>query len=267
MKKSKFILIIMLFLLSIFVPINGYAVESNLFKYDDDYDYGDYGEYDEPDDWSYRDDWEDEWDDNKEENPFSWDVDKDDFAGIATIGVAVIILFLVVFAISLAIKTVEVIGFWKIFKKAGEPGYIALIPIYNEYVKTKIGGSAWWWLLVVYGSLIIGALGSAVTAGLSSIISMASLVGKLAINYNICKKFHKDLGFAFLMTFIPIVGVPMLGFSKNAEFDDSVVTSEYGIFESMDNSSKESSVSTYCSNCGEKINGTAKFCKNCGNKI
>ena len=266
MKNKISKLLIVLVLISIIVPIKGVALENNnLYKDDDYYDYdeyddhGDYGEYDEPDEWSYRDDWDDELDEDWES--------KDDLEGLAAIGIAMIILFIIVFVISSAIKLVEAIGFWKIFKKAGEPGYAALIPIYNEYVKTKIGGSAWWWLLVVYGSLIIGALGSAVTAGLSSIISMASLVGRLAINYNICKKFHKDMGYTLLITFLPFVGAPMLGFSKDAEYDANVVTSEYGIFESMDKSPNNSTTIEYCQYCGEKVSGKEKFCKNCGNKI
>ena len=262
MKSKLCKLLVVLLLVSVFVPIKGVALESsNLYKddyYYDYYDHGDYGEYDEPDDWSYRDDWEDDWEESDE---------LDGLDGLAAVGIVMIIIFLIVFVVSLAIKIVEAIGFWKIFKKAGEPGYVAFIPIYNEYVKTKIGGSAWWWLLVIYGSLIIGALGSAVTAGLSSIISMASIIGRLAINYNICKKFHKDMGYTILMSFLPFVGAPMLGFSKDAEYDESVVTSEYGIFESMDNSSKKATIVEYCPNCGEKISGKENFCKNCGNKI
>ena len=37
---------------------------------------------------------------------------------------------------------------WKIFEKAGEAGWQALIPIYNCYVLIKITGKPGWWLLL-----------------------------------------------------------------------------------------------------------------------
>lgn len=57
-----------------------------------------------------------------------------------------------------------VIATWKIFKKAGEPGWKCLIPIYNVYIMFKIVGmKGWFWgLLAVYvfGSLIMSLDGS-----------------------------------------------------------------------------------------------------------
>src|SRR5687768_1695601 len=38
---------------------------------------------------------------------------------------------------------------WKAFEKAGEPGWGAIIPIYNVYLMLKIGGKPWWWLLLI----------------------------------------------------------------------------------------------------------------------
>jgi len=42
-----------------------------------------------------------------------------------------------------------IIIFWRVFEKAGEPGWAALIPIYNIYVELKIVGRPWWWLLLL----------------------------------------------------------------------------------------------------------------------
>lgn len=36
---------------------------------------------------------------------------------------------------------------WKIFVKAGEPGWGALIPIYSEVLMLKVAGLSWWWIL------------------------------------------------------------------------------------------------------------------------
>ena len=38
---------------------------------------------------------------------------------------------------------------WKVFAKAGEPGWASIIPIYNTYVVLKIAGKPWWWLILM----------------------------------------------------------------------------------------------------------------------
>ncbi len=40
-------------------------------------------------------------------------------------------------------------GYWRIFEKAGKPGWAALIPIYNVIVMLEIIGKPWWWLLLL----------------------------------------------------------------------------------------------------------------------
>ena len=44
------------------------------------------------------------------------------------------------FVIWLAIVVLVVAGLWKVFVKAGEPGWAALVPIYNLVVLLKIAG-------------------------------------------------------------------------------------------------------------------------------
>ncbi|MCG2790922.1 MAG: DUF5684 domain-containing protein, partial [Actinomycetia bacterium] len=39
---------------------------------------------------------------------------------------------------------------WKIFTKAGKPGWAAIIPIYNTLVQLEILGRPWWWLLLMF---------------------------------------------------------------------------------------------------------------------
>jgi len=39
-------------------------------------------------------------------------------------------------------------GLWRVFTKAGKPGWAALIPIYNLIVLLQITGKPAWWLLL-----------------------------------------------------------------------------------------------------------------------
>ena len=51
--------------------------------------------------------------------------------------------------ISLAIAVLIIAAMWKVFTKAGQPGWACLIPIYNLYVLCKIAGRPGWWLLLM----------------------------------------------------------------------------------------------------------------------
>ncbi len=48
----------------------------------------------------------------------------------------------------LAVAVVVIIGGWKVFEKAGHPGWAILIPFYNTYIMLKIAGRPGWWLLL-----------------------------------------------------------------------------------------------------------------------
>ncbi|MHC4953461.1 MAG: DUF5684 domain-containing protein [Planctomycetota bacterium] len=47
-----------------------------------------------------------------------------------------------------AIVVLSIVGGWKVFTKAGQPGWAIFIPIFNLYVLLCIAGRPWWWLLL-----------------------------------------------------------------------------------------------------------------------
>ena len=49
----------------------------------------------------------------------------------------------------MAVMVVVIVGFWKVFEKAGQPGWAALVPIYNAYILLKIAGRPGWWVLLL----------------------------------------------------------------------------------------------------------------------
>lgn len=49
----------------------------------------------------------------------------------------------------IAVAVVTIVGLWKLFEKAGEPGWTSLIPFVNTYKLYKMAfGSGWWFLLL-----------------------------------------------------------------------------------------------------------------------
>lgn len=61
----------------------------------------------------------------------------------------------------LAIAAVFIVGMWKTFAKAGQPGWAVLIPIYNLVILMKIAGRPAWWVilyLIPFVNIVIGIL-------------------------------------------------------------------------------------------------------------
>ena len=68
--------------------------------------------------------------------------------GIAGAVIGTTVAFIFIYYILVAIAT------WRIFKKAGEPGWKSLIPIYNLYIMYKIVGMRTWFWLTLAISII-----------------------------------------------------------------------------------------------------------------
>lgn len=110
----------------------------------------------------------------------------------AALGVILIIELLVV----LPIIIVSLISMWKLFTKAGKPGWASIIPIYNTIVELEIIGRPVWWIFLMF-------------------IPFVNLVISIIIIIDLAKSFGKDTGFAILLLFLPIIGLPMLAFGKS----------------------------------------------------
>ncbi len=59
-------------------------------------------------------------------------------------------IFVVWFIFMFALMALMIASLWKIFTKAGEDGWKAIIPIYNTIVLLGIAGKPWWWLLLMF---------------------------------------------------------------------------------------------------------------------
>jgi hypothetical protein len=118
-------------------------------------------------------------------------------SGNAAIIIAAVLIGLIVYI-------VEVIAFWKLFQKAGRPGWPAIIPIYNTWVLFEIAGKPGWWALL----------------GLSGIIPVLGLVGGIAFfvlyiiaMLELARRFGKSTTFAVVgLIIFSIVGLLILAF-------------------------------------------------------
>lgn len=184
-----------------------------------------------------------------------------------------IAFFAVVFVIALVIMILKIIGVWKVLKKAGQPGWGALIPIYNQYLLCKISGVNPWWILIVCLSpilMIIPILGYLASAALS-------IYFVILLNVSLARSFGKDDGFAVgLILLSPIFYLILgLGDSKylgEKPMNDVLLDKAKNINSktSSNTNKKETDADTdgkYCSSCGSKIDRYTRFCPNCGKEV
>src|SRR5580658_8436501 len=102
--------------------------------------------------------------------------------------------------VGLALLIFEIAALWHVFVKAGQPGWAAIIPIYNVWILLKVIGRPGWWLLL-FLLAIIPLIGS-----------IFVLVISIIINIDLAKSFNKGSGFAVGLIFLSFIFVPILGF-------------------------------------------------------
>ena len=99
-------------------------------------------------------------------------------------------------ALTLIVLAICLAGWWKLFVKAGHPGWACLIPFYNIYILLKIAGRPGWWLILF-------------------IIPLVNIVINLVVAIDIAKAFGQSGVFGFFLNFLlGGIGYLILGFGN-----------------------------------------------------
>ncbi|HVR37578.1 MAG TPA: DUF5684 domain-containing protein [Thermoanaerobaculia bacterium] len=108
-------------------------------------------------------------------------------AGAGAIGAVFMILYFAVIILMIA-------GMWKVFTKAGKPGWAAIVPIYNIIVLLEIAGKPLWWFILFF-------------------IPFVNFIIFILIGIEVAKKFGKGTGFGIGLALLAPIFYPILGFS------------------------------------------------------
>jgi len=93
----------------------------------------------------------------------------------------------------LGVLLIVLIGMWKAFEKAGQPGWGVIIPIYNLYLLTVIAKKPAWWIILM-------------------LIPLVNIIILILMNLEIAKNFGKSTGFGIGLAFLGFIFWPLLGF-------------------------------------------------------
>lgn len=95
----------------------------------------------------------------------------------------------------LAFTVVMIAAMWKVFTKAGKPGWAAIVPIYNLIVLLEIVRKPMWWIVML-------------------LIPIVSLIFAILLYVELAKAFGKGGGFAAGLILLAPIFFPILGFGS-----------------------------------------------------
>jgi len=102
----------------------------------------------------------------------------------------------VFWAIYAVVLIVGIIALWRVFTKAGRPGWAAIVPIYNIYTLVKISGNSGWFTLLYF-------------------IPIANIVAAIIVALGVAKNFGKSGVFGFFGLFLfSLIGYLIIGFGS-----------------------------------------------------
>lgn len=109
---------------------------------------------------------------------------------------------LFIWLIALIVGIFMAVCLWRIFAKAGRPGWAAIVPVYNSWVLFEIVGYPGWWALLAF----------------IPVVNIFPLVMMLVSYYKLGKLFGKSDVFSVLLIFFPVILLPVLAFGS-AQFN------------------------------------------------
>lgn len=95
--------------------------------------------------------------------------------------------------IALHVSMIRYVALWFVFKKAGEPGWAAIIPVYNILITIKIASKPWWYILLF-------------------LVPVVNIVIAIMMLHGISKNFGKGGWFTVGLLFFRTIFLAILGF-------------------------------------------------------
>ena len=96
----------------------------------------------------------------------------------------------------IAFYVLAFIGLWKMFVKAGHPGWGAIIPFYNLYLLLKVARRPGWWLILFF-------------------IPLVNIIIWLVVALDVSRNFGHGAGYGILLWIFPYIMFIVLGWGTD----------------------------------------------------
>lgn len=145
------------------------------------------------------------------------------------------LVFWFIYAVAIIFTTVCM---WIVYRKAGQPGWGCIVPIYNSMLLCDIGGVSRWWVLALF-------------------IPIADIVAAIVISIGVAKNFGRSVGFGIGLALLGVIFYAILAFG-NSEYHAG---SLFGLAERQ--VLPQSDSRRDCPNCGENLPQAYLVCPYC----
>ena len=136
-----------------------------------------------------------------------------------------ILMGLSLFVLVMVILVIAAI--WKLFQKAGKPGWAAIVPIYNSFIQLEIANKPTWWIIILASPYLLRFFP---LASLFYMIQTSSFLTPFLLFYlvvfvfsfltifDFVKAYGKDIGWAIGCLFLPFIFYPIMAWNKNIQY-------------------------------------------------
>lgn len=93
----------------------------------------------------------------------------------------------------LAVVILMIASMWKIFEKAGKPGWASIVPIYNFIVMLEIVRKPVWWIILM-------------------LIPFVNIIFAIIVVHRFSRSFGQGAGFTVGLILLGLIFYPMLAF-------------------------------------------------------
>lgn len=115
-------------------------------------------------------------------------------------------IFSGVWVIFLALVIFVIIARWKLYKKAGKPGWASIVPVYNTIVLFDIIGYKWYYIFFIF-------------IGIIPIIGMVlSMIFAISYNIKLAKSFGQQPAFGIGLWFLNPIFTAIIAFSNDIKY-------------------------------------------------
>jgi hypothetical protein len=124
-------------------------------------------------------------------NPISTPLLADGEGALVGAGIAGVVLMLVYVAVIVLV----IASLWKVFAKAGKPGWAAIVPIYNTIVLLEIVGKPLWWIILF-------------------MIPCTAPIVAIIVAFEVANVFGRGVGTGIGLIILPFIFYPILAFGS-----------------------------------------------------